>query len=520
MYQLLLTRVYLTSKIMPLLASVGLGLCTALVLVVWSVMGGFLTTLLSSGRVFAGDATINWPAGIPHYEALIKKLEADPAIGAVAPIIDTFGVVKLPDDRIEGVRIVGIEGKSYSRVVDFDKALWWRPIKEALPKDRDRKDPRLNPDEQDWQAIYENSISLTKPDRVTGERVPAAVVGIELSGMTQRDGAGYYTPVGLAKPRPDGSVQNLDLYLHNHQIVLNIIPQDSQGRLMTPTSKPLPVAGEFRTGIFEIDRRTVFVQLAELQRLMLMDAVAGVKSSPSGAFNPYENVAPDGTSLGNVETTGATPARVSTLVLRAEEGFTPDDVRQSAMRVYTEFAEEFRGSVPQAFQINNPRGVKTWAMQMSTLVNAVEKETALVLSLFWFITIVCSALILAIFWAMISEKTKDIGILRAIGASRAGIAGMWISYGAILGVVGVALGLGLAYIVVLNINSIHDWLGYSLGLYVWDPRVYYFSKIPDRVNPANALIVAGAGIGFAVLGSIIPAMRAAFIRPVTALRFE
>ncbi len=519
MYQLLLTRVYLTSKIMPLLASVGLGLCTAMVLVIWSVMGGFLTTLLASGRTFAGDVTINWPAGIPHYDALTKLLEADPSVGGVAPIIDTFGVVKLPDDRIDGVRIVGIEGKSYAKVVDFDKAIWWRPMTEPLPKDRDAADPRLDPKAQDWAALYEDALSLTKVDPVTGERIPAAVVGIELTGMTERNAAGYYTPRGLAKPRSDGSVIDLPLYLHNNQIVLNIIPQDTQGRLMMPTSKPLPVAGEFRTGIFEIDRRTIFVQLAELQRLMQMDGAPSVEKD-AGGFNPYANVSPDGKSLGTVATSGRAPARVSTLVVRAAEGYTPDQCREACIRIYTQFAEQFAGQVPRPFQLLNGRSIKTWQMQMATLINAVEKETALVLSLFWLVTFVCSGLILAIFWAMISEKTKDIGILRAIGASRSGIAAMWITYGALLGVVGVILGVALAYVIVLNINAIHDWLGYSLNLYIWDPKVYYFSKIPDRVNPRSAAIVAGAGIGFAVLGSIIPAVRAAWIRPVTALRFE
>ena len=519
MYQLLLTRVYLTSKIMPLLASLGLGLCTAMVLVIWSVMGGFLTTLLASGRTFAGDVTINWPAGIPHYEALTKLLEADPSVAGVAPIIDTFGVVKLPDDRIEGVRIVGIEGSSYAKVVEFDKAIWWRPMTEALRKDRDAKDPRLDPNAQDWESIYFDSLSLTKMDPVTQERIPAAVVGIELSGMTERDVAGYYTARGLAKPRSDGSVINLPLYLHNNQIVLNMIPQDNQGRLLTPTSKPLPVAGEFRTGIFEIDRRTIFVQLAELQRLMQMEGAPNVKGTGE-SFNPYANLSPEGKSLGTVATSGEAPARVSTLVVRAADGYTPDQCREACIRVYREFERSFEGRVPRPFQLENGKSIKTWQMQMATLISAVEKETALVLALFWLVTFVCSGLILAIFWAMISEKTKDIGILRAIGASRSGIAAMWIVYGALLGVVGVVFGLVLAIAVVTNINAIHDWLGYALNLYIWDPRVYYFSKIPDRVDPRSAAIVAGAGIGFAVLGSIIPAVRAAWIRPVTALRFE
>ena len=60
-YQALLTRRYLFSKVMPLLAALAVMLCTAMVLIVWSVMGGFLTMLLASGRTLQSDVTITWP---------------------------------------------------------------------------------------------------------------------------------------------------------------------------------------------------------------------------------------------------------------------------------------------------------------------------------------------------------------------------------------------------------------------------------------------------------------------------
>ena len=69
MYQLLLTRKYLTSKVMPLLAVAAVSLSVATVLVTWSVMGGFLKTLMSSGRGVMGDVVITWPnVGFAHYD--------------------------------------------------------------------------------------------------------------------------------------------------------------------------------------------------------------------------------------------------------------------------------------------------------------------------------------------------------------------------------------------------------------------------------------------------------------------
>ena len=126
----------------------------------------------------------------------------------------------------------------------------------------------------------------------------------------------------------------------------------------------------------------------------------------------------------------------------------------------------------------------------------------------------------AIFWSMISEKTKDIGVLRAIGAGRAGVAWLFLRYGLVIGVVGSLAGGALASVIVLNINPIHEWLGHTLGIYVWDPAVYYFTEIPSRVEPWKAAVVLASGVGSSVVGALAPALRAAWMDPVRALRFE
>ena len=94
MYQFLLTKRYLVSKIMPLLAAVAVILCTAMVLVVWSVMNGFLTMLISSGRTMTGDVVVSWPnAGFAQYQELIDDLRKEPLVKAAAPVIESFGLI-------------------------------------------------------------------------------------------------------------------------------------------------------------------------------------------------------------------------------------------------------------------------------------------------------------------------------------------------------------------------------------------------------------------------------------------
>ena len=154
------------------------------------------------------------------------------------------------------------------------------------------------------------------------------------------------------------------------------------------------------------------------------------------------------------------------------------------------------------------------------MINAVKKETALLLVLFMIISLVAVFLILAIFWSMVAEKTKDIGILRAVGASSFGVAGLWVAYGLAIGLVGSTLGLGLSWMIVHNINPIHEWLGRQLGIIIWDPQIYYFVNIPNEVEFDKALIVFVGGVISSTLGAFVPAVRAALMHPVRALRFE
>lgn len=499
---------------MPMLAMVAVALCVTMVLVVWSVMGGFLTTLLNTGRVMTGDVAIHWPnSGFPHYAELQRMLEADKSkVVATTAMVETFGLISLPDDRVEAIQIKGIEPLSYAKVVDFERSLWWKPIDRPVRRDPKRLDPRLSTDAL-TQTLLTDLLragqTMREPDPRTGQPIEAAVPGIEVMGLSRRQPEGFYKPEGLVRTTPQGS-EGVFTFAPQGQITLRMVPLDAKGRVADLVSWTLPVANEFRTEVYEIDRRTVFVPLDGLQyRLKLSQG--GRLEKP---VDPYMDPAPEPVKVD--------PPRVNTVLVRGVEGLDPEALREYCTQVYAEFAQTYAGQVPALNELagDSRQLIRTWRMQSATLIGAVEKETGLVLMLLWLISLVSSFLVLAIFWAMISEKTKDIGILRAMGASATGIAWLWIRYGMIIGVVGSLIGLALAALIVLNINEIHEFLGENLGLTVWDPKVYYFSEIPSKLESHRVLVVAASGIFFSTVGAIIPAIRAARMDPVKALRFE
>lgn len=164
--------------------------------------------------------------------------------------------------------------------------------------------------------------------------------------------------------------------------------------------------------------------------------------------------------------------------------------------------------------------ISTWRDKQGPLLAAVQMETAILNVLLFLIIAVAGFGILAIFFMIVVEKTRDIGILKALGASGRGIMGIFLAYGLSLGMVGSGVGMVLGLLFVIYINEIAKVLSHITGHDVFDPSIYYFYKIPAIIEPFTvAWIVCGA-LAIAVMASVLPARRAARLHPVEALRYE
>jgi lipoprotein-releasing system permease protein len=154
------------------------------------------------------------------------------------------------------------------------------------------------------------------------------------------------------------------------------------------------------------------------------------------------------------------------------------------------------------------------------LLSAVETETNILNVLLFMIIAVAGFGILAIFYMIVVEKTRDIGILKSLGASGAGVMGIFLGYGLSLGLVGAGAGMAIGLIFVRYINEIAAGLGWLTGRPIFDPSIYYFYRIPAIVVPATVTWIVLGSLAIAVAASILPARRAARLQPVEALRHE
>lgn len=164
--------------------------------------------------------------------------------------------------------------------------------------------------------------------------------------------------------------------------------------------------------------------------------------------------------------------------------------------------------------------ISTWRDKQGPLLAAVQMETAILNVLLFMIIAVAGFGILAIFFMIVVEKTRDIGILKALGASGRGIMGIFLAYGLSLGMVGSGVGMVLGLIFVVRINEIASLLSKITGHEVFDPSIYYFYKIPTIIEPFTVGWIVCGAMAIAVLASVLPARRAARLHPVEALRYE
>ena len=164
--------------------------------------------------------------------------------------------------------------------------------------------------------------------------------------------------------------------------------------------------------------------------------------------------------------------------------------------------------------------IRTWQDTQRPLLSAVNMELTILNILLFLIIAVAGFGILATFYMIVVEKTRDIGILKALGAPSGGVMSIFLGYGVSLGAVGTGAGIVLGLLFVRYINEIADFVQNITGQEIFDPTIYYFTEIPTIVSPWMVFGVAVGAIAIAVMASVLPSLRAARLHPVEALRYE
>jgi hypothetical protein len=180
-------------------------------------------------------------------------------------------------------------------------------------------------------------------------------------------------------------------------------------------------------------------------------------------------------------------------------------------------AEELKASLSRAFP---ELEVQTWEDLKRDFLQAVQTEKVMLIVVLSFIVLLGGFIILATLTLTVVEKTKDIGILGALGAPRAGILSVFLGNGMLIGLIGSVLGLGLGWWFVQNVDAVRSVVASTTGVDLFPPDIYSFRYIPTVWRWPTVLTIMGGSVLISFFAGLLPALRAARLDPVKALRYE
>lgn len=471
MYKALLCWRYLRTRFLAFVCIVSVMLGVATLVVVNSVMAGFSSKLKDRFHGLMSDVIVESPSNngfAMDSDEMMDKIRNSPVnehIESMTATIEIFGIVTY-EVMVDGVRetviipvkVVGVDPKGRNSVGGFGEYL-------TQPSRKDNPSFNLSPQAMKrWEA---SQARVPTPGRPTpGPDDPPEI-----------------DPPPAEPERPIGAIPGYGIT--HYRYVDPVTKQTTEKEILPPGSKIKiatlgagkemePVVGHYvvcdsiKTEMSEYDARYVYVPLEYLQRLR---------------------------SMGK---------RVTHIQIKLKDYSKAPEVKAELRKL---FPNDY------AYQVN------TWEDKQDSLLHAVEVERGLLNLLLFMIVGVAGFCILAIFSTIVREKTRDIGILKSLGASNRGVMQIFVGYGLLLGLIGAGLGTGLGLLMTYNINPIEHFL-YDLTGVGFPKDVYYFDAIPTKVEPNTVLLVNLGAVLIAVAFSVWPALRAAWMRPVQALRYE
>lgn len=514
---------YLMKRRIAWVSLIAVMLCTAMVLIVISVMGGWLRMFRQTNHALIGDLIIYRMSldGFSRYQEMIDQIKKIPEVKAVTPTVRTYGLAEIgightQDPNRAPVEVIGVDIKQIGQVNGFVESLHLQPgilrakakdyADQAAQKQRDAAHPPAGQTADDLRAEAGELAANAKSFQAKADSFPSWKkplpddvyrAGLSNSKNDPAKFGGVVVGCGVIGLRGTDPVED---YIYRAWVKLTLLKfsgdfsdVDLQDKTSTNYYWLIDVS---RTGVFQADENDVYLPFDVLQNQLGMGA------------STYTSA-----STGQEETE---PARCSEILISVDPGVDPYAVKPPISAAVEAVMQKFDLYYPDPGQLR----VETWDEKQQDFLSAVEHEKSLLVILFAIISIVAIFLIFCIFFMIVMEKTRDIGIVKSVGATSTSVATIFLGYGLSIGLLGGGLGLLLAYLVVHNINQLHAWMGVHLHIQIWNAKTYLFDTIPNTMDPRDIVVIVSVAILSSVLGALLPAIRAARMNPVEALRWE
>jgi len=167
-----------------------------------------------------------------------------------------------------------------------------------------------------------------------------------------------------------------------------------------------------------------------------------------------------------------------------------------------------------------PYLARDWMQMNKNLFSALKLEKIVMFIILILIILVAAFNIISTLFMVVMDKTKDIAILMAMGASRMSIMKIFSLQGLVIGLAGTGLGCLAGFTIVPNINEIVGWIENLFGIKAFPSDVYYLSQLPSEIQYFDSFLIIVFSIMICFAASLYPAWRASRLNPVDGLRYE
>jgi lipoprotein-releasing system permease protein len=175
---------------------------------------------------------------------------------------------------------------------------------------------------------------------------------------------------------------------------------------------------------------------------------------------------------------------------------------------------------PVAAGLTGRAVIADWKSMNSALFEALQVDRVVTFFALSFMVVVAAFNILSSLVMLVRAKTRDIAIMRTMGATRRSLLKIFVTTGSTIGAIGAMTGLALGFIILFFRDPIVDFIAFATGQQIWNPEVRFLSTLPSRTDPWEVLGIVMLALGMSFLATLYPAFKAANTDPVQVLRYE
>ena len=289
-----------------------------------------------------------------------------------------------------------------------------------------------------------------------------------------------------------------------------VLPRSAQGRYVHPDG---PVRGSITLTCFPLNARgapaKAGTSLAETQVFYYSDdALTGIaRVDDNLVYIPLEQA--------QLLCMGGTEKRVNAIHIKFRPGVRLSEGRARVADLWRQF-KQGKESTPNSFLLDTVT-VQDWKEYRRASIAPMEKEELLLSLLFILVGFTTVFIVFVVFYMIIANKRKDIGVLKSVGASNLSILALFEGFALAVGLAGSLVGSFLGGLFLAKINSIEHWLFEHFHFQLWDRTIYAIGDIPNRVEPGVLAVIIGCAVASCLVGALIPSYLAVRLRPVETL---